>query len=120
VELLEKAVPYETGRPRVALHANFGSLYPVYVRGEAYASMHRGKEAAAEFEKILGHREVLVSDPIRMLAQLQLARAYAMAEDRGNAGAGYQRFLASWKDADHDVPVLKQAESEFTTMRSER
>lgn len=120
VELLEKAAPYDLGRPRVALHANFGSLYPVYVRGEAYIAMHKGNEAAAEFQKILEHRELVVSDPIRMLAQLQLARAYAMAKDRGSAGVGYQKFLASWKDADHDVPVLKQAESEYATIRSER
>jgi hypothetical protein len=120
VELLEKAAPYDLGRPRVALHANFGSLYPVYVRGEAYIAMHKGNEAAAEFQKILEHRELVVSDPIGMLAQLQLARAYSMAKDRGSAGVGYQKFLASWKDADHDVPVLKQAESEYATIRSER
>ena len=110
IEVLEKAAPYELGKPRVAIHANFGALYPVYVRGEAYGAMHDGGAAAAEFQKIVDHSGVVVSDPVGAAARLQIARAYAMAGDKDKTRSAYQEFLMLWKDADVDVPTLRQAD----------
>ena len=103
-------MPYETGTPRSAISAFFGAIYPVYVRGEAYVAAHRGAEAAVEFEKILKHRGVVIGDPIGALAHLQLGVAYALAGDNNRARAVYGDFLSLWKDADPDIPILKQAQ----------
>jgi eukaryotic-like serine/threonine-protein kinase len=117
VELLQKATPYELGTPRTALHANFGALYPVYMRGEAYLAEHRGPEAAAEFQKILDHRGIVVSDPIGALARLQLGRALALSGDVARAKAAYDDFLALWKHADPGLPILKQARAEYAKLQ---
>jgi eukaryotic-like serine/threonine-protein kinase len=133
IELLQVAVPYELSFPRTSIHANFGALYPVYVRGEAYLAVHQGAEAAAEFQKILEHRGIVVSDPIGALAHLQLGRAYAVEAglSRENGGvkpplrpevlakakAAYEDFLTLWKDADPDIPILKQAKSEYARLQ---
>ena len=119
LELLEKTASYELGTPRTANHANFGAMYPVYVRGESYLALHKGVAAAGEFEKILDHRNIVVSDPEGALAHLQLGRAYAMSGDRDKARSAYQDFLMFWKDADPDVPILKQAASEFAKLRAD-
>ena len=112
LELLERAAPCELGMPRTAIHANFGAMYPVYVRGEALLALHKGFEAAREFDKLLDHRGVVVSDPVGARAYLELGRAYAMAGDKGKARSAYADFLALWKSADPDIPVLNQAEAE--------
>jgi eukaryotic-like serine/threonine-protein kinase len=117
IEALQKAVPYELGRPRSALHANFGALYPIYVRGEAYLALHQGVEAAGEFQKILDHRGIVVSDPIGALAHLQLGRAYTLQGDTAMANGAYHDFLTLWQDSDPDVPILKQAKIDFQKMR---
>ena len=117
IEVLEKAIPYELGKPRVAIHANFGALYPVYVRGEAYAAMHNGAAAAAEFQKIVDHDGVVVNDPVRAVARLQIARAYSMVGDKDKARSAYQEFLMLWKDADSDVPALKEADIKSLSFR---
>jgi tetratricopeptide (TPR) repeat protein len=78
IEMLQITAPYELGVPPSSIHGFFGALYPIYVRGEAYLSAHQSAEAAAEFQKILDHRGIVVSDPIGALAHLQLGRAYAM------------------------------------------
>jgi hypothetical protein len=114
VDLLHIAAPYELGTPGSSFNGNFGSLYPVYVRGLAYLAAHRGAEAAAEFQKILDHRGIVISDPIGALAHLQLGRAFAMSGDQAKAKAktAYQDFLSLWKDADPDIPIFKQAKAE--------
>jgi len=117
IELLQIAVPYELGVPRSAIHGNFGALYPIYVRGEAYLAAHQGAEAAAEFQKILNHRGIVISDPIGALTHLQLGRALALSGDKTKAKAAYQDFLTLWKDADSDVPILKQAKAEFAKLQ---
>jgi tetratricopeptide (TPR) repeat protein len=117
IELLTKAGPYELGVPRSAIHGNFGSLYPVYMRGKAYLAAHRGAEAAAEFQKILAHPGVVISDPIGALARLQFGRALAMSGDTVEAKAAYEDFLTLWKDADPDIPILRQAKAEYATVR---
>ena len=113
IQVLQVAVPYELGAPRSSIHAFFGSLYPVYVRGEAYLTAQRGAEAAAEFKKILDHRGVVVSDPIGALAYLQIGRAYAMQGEAMKAASAYQNFLSLWKDADAELPILKRAKAEY-------
>ena len=116
IEALERAAPYELGTPRSNLQGFFGALYPVYVRGQAYLSAHQGAEAAAEFQKILDHRGVAASDPIGVLARLQLGRAYVLSGDTAKAKSAYQDFLTLWKNADSDIPVLKQAKSEYAQL----
>jgi eukaryotic-like serine/threonine-protein kinase len=121
IEALQAAAPYELG---LTTYSSFGwnALYPVYVRGEAFLAARRGKEAAAEFLKILNHRGMVLNGPIGALAHLQLGRAYAMQAQsaegadaetaRAKARAAYQDFLTLWKNADPDVPILKQAKAE--------
>jgi len=109
IEKLQSAVPYQTGTLRLLV----GAMYPVYVRGETFLAEGRGADAAAEFQKILDHRAVVVSDPVCALARLELSRAYLVAGDGSKAKATYQDFFALWNGADPDIPVLKRAKSEF-------
>jgi DNA-binding winged helix-turn-helix (wHTH) protein/tetratricopeptide (TPR) repeat protein len=113
---LESAASYELGLPANSLY-NWPNLYPVYVRGEAYLAAHQGREAAAEFQKILDHRGIVLNEPIGALAHLQLARAYSLQGNTAMARAAYQDFLTLWKDADSDVPILKQAKAEYAKLR---
>ena len=113
VEQLQVSIPYEVATPRSATHGNFGAMYPVYFRGEAYLAQKQGQQAAAEFSKILSHRGVVGYDPVGALARLQLARAYALSGDRDKAKMAYAGFLELWKNADPDTPILKQAITEF-------
>lgn len=115
-ELLQIAVPYEREAPPSSFQGFFGAMYPVYVRGEAYLAAHEGTEAATEFRKILNHRGIVVSDPIGALAHLQLGRAFALSGDEAKAKAAYQDFLTLWKDADPDIPILKQAQAEYAKL----
>jgi eukaryotic-like serine/threonine-protein kinase len=116
LELLQTALPYEGGT-QIEGGSEFllgaGNLYPAYVRGLAYLAAHRGREAAAEFQKILTHRGIVVSDPTGALARLQLGRAYALSEGQIKAGSAYRDFFRLWKDADADIPILMQAKMEY-------
>ena len=116
-ELLQAAVPNELGAPRSSLEGHFGALYPVYVRGQAYLAAHQGAGAAIEFQKILDHRGIIVSDPVGAVARLQLGRAFALSGEETKAKAAYQDFLTLWNDADPDIPILKQAKAEYTKMQ---
>jgi predicted Zn-dependent protease len=91
-------------------------LYPVYVRGQAYLAARDGSKAAVEFQKIVDHRSIAVN-PLGALAHLGLARAYGLQGDTAKAKAAYQDFLALWKDADPDIPVLKQAKAEYAKLQ---
>jgi serine/threonine protein kinase/tetratricopeptide (TPR) repeat protein len=115
IELLQPAAPFELGLPWTG-GSVCGALYPVYVRGEAYLAAHQGPEAAAEFQKILDHRGIVGSDPIGALARLQLGRAYALSGDKTKAKTAYQDFLTLWKDADPDIPILKEAKAEYAKL----
>jgi tetratricopeptide (TPR) repeat protein len=117
LELLQPATPYELGSHRSSFSGLFGNLYPTYARGEAYLAAHRGTEATAEFQKILEHRGVVVSDPIGALAHLQLARAYSMSGDHTRAKSAYEDFLKLWRDADPEIPILKQAQAEYAKVQ---
>ena len=116
IETLQAAVPHELAIPAISFFAFFGSLYPAYVRGEAYLAEHQGSEAAIEFQKILDHRGLVFADPAGAMARLQLGRAYAMSGDKAKARSAYQDFLALWKDADPDIPILKKAKAEYTKL----
>jgi serine/threonine protein kinase len=116
LDTLEVAAPYELGLPALGFY-NWPNLYPAYVRGEAYLAARRGKEAAAEFQKILDHRGIVLNEPIGALAHLQLGRAYAMQGDTAKARAAYEDFLTLWKDADPDIPILRQAKAESAQLR---
>lgn len=117
IELLQIAIPYQLGEQMSSMHGNFGNLYPIYVRGEAYLALHQGAEAAAEFQKILDHPGIVVSDPVGAAVRLQLGRAYALVGNKTMAKAAFNDFLTVWKDADPDIPILKQAESEFARLQ---
>jgi len=93
------------------------SLYPVYVKALAYLSAKQGTEAAAEFQKILTHRGIVQTEPIGSLARLGLARAYALQGDTVKARVAYQDFLALWKDADSDIPILKDAKADYAKLQ---
>jgi len=114
--ILGAASPYELGLPAFDYY-NWPNLYPVYVRGEAYLAAHQGSDAAAEFQKILDHRGIVLNEPIGALAHLQLGRAYAMQGDTTKAGTAYRDFLTLWKDADPDIPILKQAKAEYAKLQ---
>jgi eukaryotic-like serine/threonine-protein kinase len=116
LDILRAAAPYELGLPALGFY-NWPNLYPVYVRGEAYLTAHQGRKATVEFKKILDHRGIVLNEPIGALAHLQLGRAYAMSGDATKARGAYQDFLALWKDADPDVPVLKQAKAEYAKLQ---
>jgi len=114
IEALVPATPYELGScgwPFTFV------LYPIYLRGEAYLASHQGSQAAAEFQKILDHRGIVVNLPIGALAHLQIARAYAVQGDTAKAKAAYQDFLTLWKDADPDIPILIAAKAEYATLQ---
>jgi eukaryotic-like serine/threonine-protein kinase len=115
-EVLLGAVLCERGAPPSTIHGSFGGLYPTYVRGQAYLAAHQGAAAAGEFQKVLDHRGIVVSDPIGALARLQLGRAFAMAGEPARARTAYQDFLTLWKDADPDLPILQQAQAEYSAL----
>jgi predicted Zn-dependent protease len=92
-------------------------LYPVYVRGEAYLAAGQGSAAAAEFQKLIDHRGITWSCTTGALARLGLGRAYALAGDKTKAHAAYEDFLALWKDADSDIPILKEAKAEYEKLQ---
>jgi DNA-binding winged helix-turn-helix (wHTH) protein len=116
LDILKVAAPYELGLPAFSFY-NWPNLYPVYVRGEAYLAAHQGGQAAAEFQKILDHRGIVLNEPIGVLAHLQLGRAYALQGDTAKSRAAYQDFLTLWKDADPDIPILKQAKAEYAKLK---
>ncbi len=112
ITLLEPAIPYEMGAGPAS-----ANLTPQYYRGEAYLKMGDGVKALAEFQKIVTHRGVDLLSVFYPLAQLGSARAYALQKDTSHARTAYQDFFATWKDADPDVPILKQAKSEYAALQ---
>jgi eukaryotic-like serine/threonine-protein kinase len=110
----ESAKAIEALRAAAPFPPDFGAAY---VRGEVYLAANQGKEAATEFQKILEHRGLVLNDPIGALAHLGLARAYAIQGDTANAKAAYQDFLTLWKDADPDIPILKQAQAGYANLK---
>jgi len=113
LDALQPAAPYE-----IALSSSLerGTLYPSYLRGQALLMQRNGAGAAAEFQKLLDHSGIVVNFVTAPLARLQIARAYAMAGETTKAKNAYQDFFALWKDADPEIPILKQAKSEYAEL----
>jgi eukaryotic-like serine/threonine-protein kinase len=112
IEVLQATEPYELGVPG-PLPEIGALLYPAYLRGEADLMLHEGRAAATEFQKFLENRSMVINSPLASLARLQLARAYSMQHDRAKAKAAYQDFLTLWKEADPNIPVLREAKAEY-------
>ena len=106
IDLLQPVARYDLARP-------FVGMYPVYIRGQAYLLLRRGGEAAIEFQKILDHRGIALNEPIGALAHLGIARAYSLQGESAKAWTAYQDFFELWRHADPDIPILKQAKSEY-------
>ncbi len=109
---LEPSLPYELGGPPPGT-----AMYPPYIRGLDYLSQKNGPAAAAEFQKFIDHATIVQNFPIAAIARLQLARAYALSGDTAKAKAAYQDFLTLWKDADPDIPILKEAKAESAKLQ---
>lgn len=102
--------------PTVGWDGGGGRLYPTYLRGKAYLVAHNGEAAVIEFQKIIDHPTLVGNLPHGSLARLGLARAYALQGNKEKASAAYQDFLTLWNGADPNVPLLKQAKSEYETL----
>ena len=114
IELLQTPAPMELAPTFSSL--NNSCLYPIYIRGEAYLAQKQGSAAAAEFQKILDHRGLVWNCPTGAYAHLGIARAYALAGDTAKAKSAYNDFLTLWKDADPDIPILREAKSESSAL----
>jgi len=112
VELLDKARPYEFG-----IGPNSCGAWPSFYRAEAYLQARDTQKAQAEYQKILDHRGVDPTTPLYTLSRLGLARVYSLAGDTSNARTAYQDFLGTWKNADWDIPILKQAKAEYAKLQ---
>jgi tetratricopeptide (TPR) repeat protein len=111
---LEAAAPYDLGSPPPT---STGTLYPPYLRGQAQLAAHSGLAAVAEFQKLLDHPGIVINFSLGALAHLGMARGYAMAGDTAKARTKYQDFFNLWKDADPDIPILKEARTEFQKLK---
>ena len=112
---LEPALPYELGgQPNTGIVT---LMYPPYVRGLAYLAQKNGPAAANEFRKFLDHPGIVQNFALASLARLQLARAYNLSGNPANAKATYEDFFSLWKDADADIPILKEAKAEYAKLQ---
>jgi eukaryotic-like serine/threonine-protein kinase len=110
IKTLEITKPYELGGDPITLD----TLYPVYLRGQAYLMRGNAAEAAAEFQKILDHRGRIANGTIGALVYLELGRAYTLSSETLKARNNYQQFLALWKNADPDASLLREAKTEYS------
>jgi eukaryotic-like serine/threonine-protein kinase len=109
---LEPSLPYEFGGPPPGI-----PMYPAYIRGLSYLAQRNGPAATAEFQKFLDHTGIVQNFLLGSLAHLQLARAYVLSSDTAKAKTAYQDFLTLWKDADPDIPILKEAKAEYAKLQ---
>ena len=106
IDVLTAGEPYDKGTTDVH-----------FTRGRAYLQNHQPAQAAQEFQAVLNLRGAYIGDPLMGLAQLYLARAYAQQSDGTRSRSAYQDFLALWKDADPDIPILKEAKAEYAKLQ---
>ena len=112
---LAPANQYELGIPEPSIE-EAAPFLPAYVRGQAYLLLRQGREAAAEFQKLIDYRGVTTNCPVAALAHLQLGRAFRLQGDTEKARANYQDFLNLWREADADIPILRQAKAEYAQL----
>jgi eukaryotic-like serine/threonine-protein kinase len=117
IEELQSSRIYEFAQPTPASGFVIPIMYPAYVRGEAYLKAHKGHEAVGEFQKIRQHRGLIANSPIGTLALLGLARAHAFEGDTQMARSEFQGFFSTWKNADRDLPIMKEAKAEYMRLR---
>ncbi len=117
LDLLEANRPYEFAIPPLAFNHYYGNMYPIYVRGLVYVAMRRAGEAAVEFGRLLAHPALAAGDPVDAAARRQLARALDLAGDKTKARSTYLDFFTLWKEADPEIPILKQAKTEYDKLR---
>jgi eukaryotic-like serine/threonine-protein kinase len=116
IQALQVASRYDLHTGGAGFIQRFGALYPIYVRGVAYLAARQPAEAAAEFQRILDHRSIVLVDPMDALARLQLARALVLSGDTAKAKSAYNDLLTLWKNADPDIPVLEEARAEYARL----
>jgi eukaryotic-like serine/threonine-protein kinase len=109
-QALESVLPYELGSPPPM---GLATLYPVYLRGQAYLLKRQGVAAANEFHKVIDHPALVLNFPLHALSFLQLGRAQALSGDAAAARRSYQEFFRRWNEADGDIPILKLARAEY-------
>ena len=102
--------------PAAGRELSQGQFHPAYLRGLTYLHVGDGEKAAAEFQRILDHRGLEPVSPLYPLAYAQQARAYAVSGDHVRARKSYQDFLALWKDADPDIPILRETKTEYARL----
>jgi tetratricopeptide (TPR) repeat protein len=113
-ELLKVASALDLAQPAEATVY----LCPAYMRGEAYLMLRDGGAARTEFQKFIDHYGLVGNFPLGALSRLGLARAYALQGDTTKAKVAYQDFLTLWNGADPDIPIYKQAKSEYAALKS--
>jgi eukaryotic-like serine/threonine-protein kinase len=116
IQTLQIASRYDLALGGVGFIGHFGGLYPIYVRGLAYLAAGRPADAAAEFQRIVDHRSIVLFDPLDALARLQLARALALAGDTAKAKSVYRDLLDLWEDADTNLSMLVKARAEYARL----
>ena len=112
----KRASRFDLALGGIGFYGHFGTLYPIYVRGEAYRAAQQPAEAVAEFQRILDHRSIVLVDPMDAMARLQLARALAVSGDTVKAKSAYNDLLTLWKDADPRIPVVEEARAEYARL----
>ena len=117
IQSLQTASRFDLAMGGIGFNGFFGKLYPIYVRGLAYLAAQQPVEAAAEFQRILDHRSIVLVDPIDALARLQLARARALSGDTAKARSVYDDLFALWENADARIPVVTEARAEYARLR---
>jgi tetratricopeptide (TPR) repeat protein len=117
IQALQIASRYDLALGGVGFIGRFGGLYPIYVRGLAYLAARQPAEAAAEFQRIVDHCSIVLVDPMDAMARLQLARALALSGNTMKAKRAYDDLLTLWKDADPDIPIVRNAKAEHDRLR---
>jgi eukaryotic-like serine/threonine-protein kinase len=116
IQSLQSTSRFDLAFGGIGFYGYFGKLYPIYVRGEAYRAARQPAEAVAEFQRILDHRSIVLVDPVDALTRLQLARTLAASGDIARAKDAYNDLFTLWKDADQDVPVIREARAEYARL----
>ena len=117
IHTLQTASRFDLGMGTIGAIGYFGRLYPIYVRGQAHLAAHQPAAAAAEFQRIVDHRSIVLVDPMDAMARLQLARALVLSGDTAKARRAYDDLLALWKDADPGIPVVNEARAEHAKLQ---